>query len=105
MEKSNSPIPIANGVTFAIPGSELIRAARDRGDVAVEVSPYSNSLEVTSTVVIDAVAEHIHAAKSGGNGWTSIVIETKANQWLNLVVSNVDALIEALKNARDSQTA
>ena len=98
MENSNSRKPIINGTTWAIPGSELVRSARQRGDVVVEsCSPGSMSTIVIS--VHNAKQIHSEPAQTS-SGWTSVVIETSPDQWMNLVVDDVDVLIEALQRAK-----
>lgn len=97
MENSNSRKPIINGTTWAVPGSELVRSARQRGDVVVESSPGS-----ISTIVITVQnAKHIYSEPAQtSSGWTSVVIETSPDQWMNLVVYDVDVLIDALQRAK-----
>jgi len=98
MESENHRKPITNGTTWAIPGNELVRSARQRGDVVVE----SYSPGSPSTIVIavhDAKQIHSEPAQTS-SGWTSVVIETGPDHWMNLVVYNVDALIEALQLAK-----
>jgi len=98
MENSNFRKPITNGTTWAIPGSELVRSARQRGDVVVE----SYSPGSISTIVIAVHnAKHIHSEPAQtSSGWTSVVIETSADQWMNLVIYDVDVLIDALQRAK-----
>ena len=98
MEYSNSRKPIINGTTGAIPGSELVRSARQRGDVVVETySPGS----ISTIVIAVHNAKHIHSEPAQtSSGWTSVVIETSPDQWMNLVVYDVDVLIDALQRAK-----
>jgi hypothetical protein len=98
MENSNFRKPITNGTTWAIPGSELVRSARQRGDVVVE----SYSPGSISTIVIAVHnAKQIHSAPAQtSSGWTSVVIETSPDQWMNLVIYDVDVLIDALQRAK-----
>jgi hypothetical protein len=98
MENSNFRKPITNGTTWAIPGSELVRSARQRGDVVVE----SYSPGSISTIVIAVHnAKHIHSEPAQtSSGWTSVVIETSPDQWMNLVIYDVDVLIDALQRAK-----
>ena len=98
MENSNFRKPITNGTTWAIPGSELVRSARQRGDVVVE----SYSPGSISTIVIAVHnAKQIHSEPAQtSSGWTSVVIETSADQWMNLVIYDVDVLIDALQRAK-----
>jgi hypothetical protein len=98
MENSNPRKPITNGTTWAIPGSELVRSARQRGDVVVE----SYSPGSISTIVIAVHnAKHIHSEPAQtSSGWTSVVIETSPDQWMNLVIYDVDVLIDALQRAK-----
>jgi hypothetical protein len=98
MENSNFRKPITNGTTWAIPGSELVRSARQRGDVVVE----SYSPGSISTIVIAVHnAKQIHSEPAQtSSGWTSVVIETSPDQWMNLVVYDVDVLIDALQRAK-----
>ena len=98
MENSNFRKPITNGTTWAIPGSELVRIARQRGDVVVE----SYSPGSISTIVIAVHnAKQIHSEPAQtSSGWTSVVIETSPDQWMNLVVYDVDVLIDALQRAK-----
>jgi hypothetical protein len=98
MENSNPRKPITNGTTWAIPGSELVRSARQRGDVVVE----SYSPGSISTIVIAVHnAKQIHSEPAQtSSGWTSVVIETSPDQWMNLVVYDVDVLIDALQRAK-----
>ena len=98
MENSNPRKPITNGTTWAIPGSELVRSARQRGDVVVE----SDSPGSISTIVIAVHnAKHILSEPAQtSSGWTSVVIETSPDQWMNLVVYDVDILIDALQRAK-----
>jgi hypothetical protein len=98
MEIENSRMPVRNGTTWAIPSSELVRSARQRGDVVVE----SDSPGSISTIVIAVHnAKHILSEPAQtSSGWTSVVIETSPDQWMNLVVYNVDVLIEALQRAK-----
>lgn len=90
--------PITNGTTWAIPGNELVRNARLRGDTVVE----SYSPGSPSTIVIavhNAKQVHSEPAQTS-SGWTSVVIETGPDHWMNLVVFNADVLIEALQRAK-----
>jgi hypothetical protein len=98
MENSNFRKPITNGTTWAIPGSELVRSARQRGDFVVE----SYSPGSISTIVIAVHnAKQIHSEPAQtSSGWTSVVIETSPDQWMNLVVYDVDVLIDALQRAK-----
>lgn len=98
MDNSNSRKPIINGTTWAIPGSELVRSARQRGDVVVETySPGS----ISTIVIAVHNAKHIHSEPAQtSSGWTSVVIETSPDQWMNLVVYDVDVLIDALQQAK-----
>jgi hypothetical protein len=98
MENSNFRKPITNGTTWAIPGSELVRSARQRGDVVVE----SYSPGSISTIVIAVHnAKQIHSEPAQtSSGWTSVVIETSPDQWMNLVIYDVDVLIDALQRAK-----
>ena len=98
MENSNPRQPVRNGTTWAIPASELVRSARQRGDVVVE----SYSPGSISTIVIAAHnAEQIHSEPAQtSSGWTSVVIEEGPDRWMNLVVYNADVLIEALQRAK-----
>jgi hypothetical protein len=98
MENSNFRKPITNGTTWAIPGSELVRSARQRGDVVVE----SYSPGSISTIVIAVHnAKQIHSEPAQtSSGWTSVVIETSPDQWMNLVNYDVDVLIDALQRAK-----
>jgi hypothetical protein len=98
MENSNFRKPITNGTTWAIPGSELVRSARQRGDVVVE----SYSPGSISTIVIAVHnAKQIHSEPAQtSSGWTSVVIETSPDQWMNLVIYDVDVLIDALQRSK-----
>jgi len=98
MENSNPRKPVRNGTTWTIPGNQLVRDARQRGDVVVE-SYYPGS---PSTIVIGIIdAEQIHSEPAQtSSGWTSVVIEEGPDRWMNLVVYNVDILIEALQRAK-----
>ena len=98
MKSENPRKPVRNGTTWTIPGSELVRSARQRGDVVVE----SYSSGSPSTIVIGFIdAEHIHSEPAQtSSGWTSVVIEEGPDRWMNLVVYNVDVLIEALQRAK-----
>ena len=98
MKSENPRKPVRNGTTWTIPGSELVRSARQRGDVVVE----SYSPGSPSTIVIGIIdAEHIHSEPAQtSSGWTSVVIVDGPDQWMNLVVYNVDILIEALQRAK-----
>lgn len=100
METDKPLTPIKNGITWAIPGSELAKGAHQRGDVVLEVS--SNSSGSVSTVIIDVrEADQVISAPSNGSaGWTSVVIQTRLDQWMNLVVFDVDVLIAALQSAK-----
>ena len=98
MENSNPRKPVTNGTTWAIPGSELVRSARQRGDVVVE--SYSSGSHSTIVIAVhDAKQVHSEPAQTS-SGWTSVVIETGPDQWMNLVVYNADVLIEALQRAK-----
>ena len=98
MENSNSRKPIINGTTWAIPGSELVRSARQRGDVVVETySPGS----ISTIVIAVHNAKQIHSEPAQtSSGWTSVVIETSPDQWMNLVIYDVDVLIDALQRSK-----
>jgi hypothetical protein len=100
METDKPLTPIENGTTWAIPGSELAKDAHQRGDVVLEVS--SNSLGSVGTVIIDMreADEVTSAPGNGSDGWTSVVIQTRPDQWMNLVVFDVDVLIAALQRAK-----
>jgi hypothetical protein len=100
METDKPLTPIENGTTWAIPGSELAKDAHQRGDVVLEVS--SNSPGSVGTVIIDMreADEVTSAPGNGSDGWTSIVIQTRPDQWMNLVVFDVDVLIAALQRAK-----
>ena len=101
MENSNPRKPVRNGTTWTIPGNQLVRDARQRGDVVIEMCPYSPGS--VSTIVIRASdAEQIHSGPVPlvGAGWTSVVIEFSPDHWMNLVVHDVDVLIEALQRAK-----
>ena len=100
MEAYKPLTPIENGTTWAIPGSELAKDAHQRGDVVLEVS--SNSPGSVGTVIIDMreADEVTSAPGNGSDGWTSIVIQTRPDQWMNLVVFDVDVLIAALQRAK-----
>ena len=101
MENSNPRKPVKNGETWTLLSSHLTRSARERGDVVVEASPRSPGS--ISTIVIDIRdAKQIHSepVPPVGAGWTSVVIETSPDQWMNLVVHDVDILIEALQLAK-----
>lgn len=98
MENSIPRKPVRNGTTWTILGSELVRSARKRGDVVVE----SYSPGSISTIVIGSIdAKHIHSEPAQtSSGWTSVVIETSPDRWMNLVVYNADVLIDALQRAK-----
>ena len=98
MENSNPRKPVRNGTTWTIPGNQLVRDARQRGDVVVE----SYSSGSPSTIVIDVQnANQVHSEPpQTSSGWTSVVIETGPDHWMNLVVHDVDVLIEALQRAK-----
>ena len=98
MENSNPRKPVRNGTTWTIPGNVLVRDARQRGDVVVE----SYSSDSPSTIVIAVHnAKEIHSEPAQtSSGWTSVVIETGPDHWMNLVVYNADVLIEALQRAK-----
>ena len=98
MKSENPRKPVTNGTTWAIPGSELVRSARQRGDVVVETySPGS----ISTIVIAVHNAKHIHSEPAQtSSGWTSVVIETSPDQWMNLVVYDVDVLIDALQRAK-----
>ena len=101
MKSENSRKPVRNGETWTLLSSHLTRSARERGDVVVEASPHSPGS--VSTIVIDIRdAKQIHSepVPPVGAGWTSVVIETSPDQWMNLVVYDVDILIEALQLAK-----
>jgi|688.fasta_scaffold140307_3 hypothetical protein len=100
METDKPLTPIENGTTWAIPGSELAKDAHQRGDVVLEVS--SNSPGSVGTVIIDMreADEVTSAPGNGSDGWTSVVIQTRPDQWMNLVVFDVDVLIAALQRAK-----
>ena len=100
METDKPLTPIENGTTWAIPGSELAKDAHQRGDVVLEVS--SNSPGSVGTVIIDVreADEVTSAPGNGSDGWTSVVIQTRPDQWMNLVVFDVDVLIAALQRAK-----
>ena len=98
MDKEQQPIPIPNGITWTIMGDELCRKARERGDTVVEVSPYSE--DSTSTVCINVSDDDVWFEPNQGWGWTSIVLQPRPGQWMNLVVFDVDALIRALQRAK-----
>ena len=99
METDKPLTPIENGTTWAIPGSELAKDAHQRGDVVLEIS--SNSPGSVGTVIIDVreADEVTSAPGNGSDGWTSVVIQTRPDQWMNLVVFDVDVLIAALQRA------
>jgi hypothetical protein len=98
MKSENSRKPVRNGTTWAIPGSELVRSARQRGDVVVE--SYSPGSPSTIVIAVHDVKEVHSEPAQTSSGWTSVVIETGPDHWMNLVVYNVDALIEALQLAK-----
>ena len=101
MENSNPRKPVRNGETWTLPGNFLSQSARKRGDVVIEMCPYSPGS--VSTIVIHASdAEQIHSGPVPliGAGWTSVVIEFRPDHWMNLVVHDVDVLIEALQRAK-----
>jgi hypothetical protein len=100
METDKPLTPIKNGITSAIPGSELAKGAYQRGDVVLEVS--SNSSGSVGTVIIDVreADQLISAPSNGSAGWTSVVIQTRPDQRMNLVVFDVDVLIAALQSAK-----
>ena len=98
MENSNPRKPVRNGTTWTIPGSQLVRDARQRGDVVVE--SYSSGSPSTIVIAVQN-ANQVHSEPpQTSSGWTSVVIETGPDHWMNLVVNNVDALIEALQRAK-----
>jgi hypothetical protein len=68
--------------------------------VVLEVS--SNSPGSVGTVIIDMreADEVTSAPGNGSDGWTSVVIQTRPDQWMNLVVFDVDVLIAALQRAK-----
>ena len=100
METDKPLTPIENGTTWAIPGSELAKDAHQRGDVVLEIS--SNSPGSVGTVIIDMreADEVTSAPGNGSDGWTSVVRQTRPDQWMNLVVFDVDVLIAALQRAK-----
>ena len=98
MENSNPRKPVRNGTTWTIPGNQLVRDARQRGDVVVE--SYSSGSPSTIVIAVQN-ANQVHSEPpQTSSGWTSVVIETGPDHWMNLVVYNVDALIEALQLAK-----
>jgi hypothetical protein len=98
MENSNPRKPVRNGTTWTIPGNQLVRDARQRGDVVVE--SYSSGSPSTIVIAVQN-ANQVHSEPpQTSSGWTSVVIETGPDHWMNLVVNNVDVLIEALQRAK-----
>jgi hypothetical protein len=100
METDRPLTPIENGIPWAIPGSELAKDAHQRGDVVLEVSSYSPGSVGTVIIDVREADEVTSAPGNGSDGWTSIVIQTRPDQWMNLVVFDVDVLIAALQRAK-----
>lgn len=98
MENSNPRKPVTNGTTWTIPGNELVRDARQRGDVVVE--SYSSGSPSTIVIAVHNAKEIHSEPAQTSSGWTSVVIETGPDHWMNLVVYNADVLIEALQRAK-----
>jgi hypothetical protein len=98
MKSENPRKPVTNGTTWTIPGNELVRNARQRGDVVVE--SYSSGSPSTIVIAVNNVKQVHSEPAQASSGWTSVVIETSPDQWMNLVVYDVDILIEALQLAK-----
>ena len=100
METDRPLTPIENGITWTIPGSELAKDAHQRGDVVLEVSSYSPGSVGTVIIDVREDSQVISAPSNGSAGWTSVVIQTRPDQWMNLVIFDVDVLIAALQRAK-----
>ena len=101
MDENESPKPVVNGSTWAISPHVLLREPRLRGDVVVYAGIDPPEAGV-STVLIDASREHMRVAGGpSSGGWKSIVIQAHPDQWLNLVVYNIDNLVSVLLEAAD----
>lgn len=112
MEKSwdttDTPAPVRNGSTWALPIKQLSAEARERGDRVVAVADHVSSDETPDTtpmtVFIETTGDGITVAPGDGKGWTSIVIRSRCGQWMNLVVYDPEPLIAALESARRHQS-
>ncbi len=56
----------------------------------------------TAGVVVDGSVEYSVAESSGGGGWHSVVLKND-DQWLNIVILEVEPLIDVLRDARSQQ--